>query len=715
MLFKVADTVGVYVLEEFIGEGYTGEVWRARCGNGSGPSVAALKFLKNGDPKRFADEAAALSVLRHRGVPRVYGDGTHQGYPYIVMEFVPGETLKDRINRKGAMPLREALRYAGEIAEALDECHSHDIIHRDVKSLNIRICNRDDGSERAVLVDFGILKKMGQGNTLTGTILGSPYYMSPEQAQGHKVSFPTDQYSLGIVLWEMLTGSVPYKGDDPWAVIYQHVNGTPPQLTVPGLHPSSPEFTRLDSAIRRALEKDPHDRFNTCGAFIRAAGEVEPQAVVVNVCQESGLQPGPHCRNVVGQRFFVGTEPRSACNRCQQPAEQVAVTVCPETGLRAGQFCAGPRSQQFVKGQEPTATCPKCQAPAQWVTVSICRGSGLRAGDHCAKRQDRQFLKGQEPTATCAKCQAPPQWVPVTVCRASGLLSGPNCAKTRHQQFVAGHEPRETCDQCAAPVARPQPSSRPVVRPEASHRPVVVDQKPDTDRPRVPMGLIFGLGGAAAFLLILLVLVGVVASKSPSANSGQQASVTSVQHKADAGNAIVEPPVKPIERPPAQPGPFDAAEKAVKDSEAATDAATAIRRAHDAIKACNNAPRTASRAERDRIVAGAEAQILRVRGRVLAEARGLWGAKDYRGAAAKYEFIWRDRQERGQYAARVGDCFYAMTEQAKNDAQLSRTYASLSVAWYGKAEKSGGLSPAETAKRLEMKARATGSFIIGGN
>jgi serine/threonine-protein kinase len=214
------------------------------------PELAAdAEFLS-----RFRREARAAAGVVHEHVAGVYDTGDDGSYHYIVMEYVEGESLRDRLRREGPLPLEEALRIATETAEALEAAHSVGVIHRDIKPHNILL-----GREGQVKVsDFGIARAMSAPqHTDTGRILGTANYVSPEQARGDVVGPQGDIYSLGATLFEMLIGRPPFDGGEPMATLHKHIYDRPPQPSA--LRPGLPH--EVDSVIAHCLEKDLSRRF----------------------------------------------------------------------------------------------------------------------------------------------------------------------------------------------------------------------------------------------------------------------------------------------------------------------------------------------------------------------------------------------------------------------------------------------------------------------
>jgi predicted Ser/Thr protein kinase len=216
--------------------------------------------------ERFKHEARSVAQLQHPNIVTVIDRGEEDGRQYIVFEFIDGENLKELVVRKGRLDLRDALEIAHEIARGLAFAHDHGLIHRDVKPQNVLL----NGDGRAKVTDFGIARSLDvdHGVTQTGTILGTSNYIAPEQASGQPVDAHTDVYSLGIVLYEMLTGELPFPGESFVAIAMKHIQEPSPNiLDVRGDIP-----LRVAEMIDRALEKDPEQRFPTMDAF---AAEIE--------------------------------------------------------------------------------------------------------------------------------------------------------------------------------------------------------------------------------------------------------------------------------------------------------------------------------------------------------------------------------------------------------------------------------------------------------
>jgi serine/threonine-protein kinase len=249
---------GRYELEELVGSGGMSRVYRAH--DTMLERKVALKILHErygGDEEyveRFRREARAVAQLAHPNIVTVIDRGEDDGRQFIVFEYIDGENLKQIVEREGPLALDEVVALGLEIARGLAFAHERGIVHRDVKPQNVLL----NGDGHAKVTDFGIARSLDveKGVTQTGTVLGTSDYIAPEQASGHVVSRETDVYSLGVVLFEVLTGAVPFTGESFVAVALQHVNEPPPSVLE--RRPETPP--RLASLVDSALAKDPEDR-----------------------------------------------------------------------------------------------------------------------------------------------------------------------------------------------------------------------------------------------------------------------------------------------------------------------------------------------------------------------------------------------------------------------------------------------------------------------
>lgn len=246
-----------YRVTEKIGAGGMADVFKAVDETlGRTVAVKVLHARYAADPSfvaRFRQEAQAAANLSHPGIVNIYDWGQDDSTYYIVMEYVRGTDLKALVTDKGAVDPAKAAEYASQVAAALSVAHGYDIIHRDIKPHNIVLT--PDGSIK--VMDFGIARAGNTQMTQTGSVLGTAHYVSPEQAQGRTLDPRTDLYSLGVVLYELATGRVPFDGDSPVAVALKQVNEEPipPRQVNPNIPPS------LEAVIMKAMAKNPADRY----------------------------------------------------------------------------------------------------------------------------------------------------------------------------------------------------------------------------------------------------------------------------------------------------------------------------------------------------------------------------------------------------------------------------------------------------------------------
>ena len=266
MKLQQGATIGAYRLLERIGRGGMSAVYRAY--HAALDRYVAIKVLPDffaDDPlyrERFQQEARSVARLKHPNILEIFDFGYEDNLAYLVLELVEAGTLADRLGKP--MELREAVRVLEQLAGALDHAHQHGVLHRDIKPSNILL--RADGTP--VLADFGLAKMAGSLRRLTGsgTVMGTPEYMSPEQAADEALGPASDLYSFAIVAYEMLTGRVPFQGETPAATLLSHVTKQMPAL---------PELrgelsAHVDDVLRRGMAKRPEERFASAATFVAA-------------------------------------------------------------------------------------------------------------------------------------------------------------------------------------------------------------------------------------------------------------------------------------------------------------------------------------------------------------------------------------------------------------------------------------------------------------
>ncbi len=271
------DRIGKYKILQIIGMGGMGVIYKAL--QESLNRIVALKvlppqFCNNEEvAHRFEIEAKAISMLQHQNIVNIYEYGYEDGLRYFAMQFVDGENLSGIIQRKKLLSIQDVVDFSKQICRGLRYAHAQNIIHRDIKPHNVLI----DKENVVRLTDFGIAKIFSVGNlTLTGVTVGTPEYMSPEQAEGNPVDVQTDIYSLGIVMYEMLTKKPPFIANNPIAIAYKHVHELPISPSVK--RRDTPK--RLELIILKALKKKKNDRYGSVAEMLEHLDSVDLNELV---------------------------------------------------------------------------------------------------------------------------------------------------------------------------------------------------------------------------------------------------------------------------------------------------------------------------------------------------------------------------------------------------------------------------------------------------
>lgn len=333
---------GKYRLDALLAEGGMGAVYRAtHVMLGKKIAIKLIRPDLGTSPeivRRFQREARAATALNHPNIVAVYDLGqTTEGTLYIAMEFIEGPSLKAVIQASRGLPPMRTITILRQVASALSVAHKHNIIHRDLKPHNIMLATAPDGSEQAKLVDFGIAKTFDEATQLTslGGALGTPYYMSPEQIEGGAVDARSDLYAVGIILYEMLAGELPFADQSTPAVLVRQLKERPqpPSVKNPSVLPA------LEAIALRCLEKDPRDRFQTADEFAAALADAS-----ASLTQAGAMETMPMTRMPAGAPSSTG-----AATAPPQPAATAAMSAVP-----------GPAAT----GTKPTVPVPQIAASA---------------------------------------------------------------------------------------------------------------------------------------------------------------------------------------------------------------------------------------------------------------------------------------------------------------------------------------------------------------
>src|SRR3954453_6264430 len=275
---------GRYRVRERIGSGGMADVYCAddsQLGREVALKMLHRRFSRDREfVERFRREASAAAGLQHPNVVSVFDRGEYDGTYYIAMEYLPGRTLKQVIRDEAPIDQLRAIAFAIQILQAAAFAHRRGVIHRDFKPHNVIVAPDDT----LKVTDFGIARAGASEMTETGSIMGTAQYLSPEQAQGQRVGAASDLYSIGVILYELLAGRVPFTGDSAVSIALKHVSEQPPRLRElrTDVHP------RLEQAVGRALVKDPAQRYASADEFIAAL----EQARAAIVSGENGAPPG---------------------------------------------------------------------------------------------------------------------------------------------------------------------------------------------------------------------------------------------------------------------------------------------------------------------------------------------------------------------------------------------------------------------------------------
>lgn len=255
--------IGRYDIERWIGAGGMGIVFKGfdtELHRAVAIKVLAPSLALNGAARhRFAREARAAAAVVHENVVPIYDVEANREIPYLVMRFIPGESLQSRLDREGPLELKQILRIGKQLAAGLSAAHAQGLIHRDVKPANVLL---EPGIDRAMLTDFGLAQTIDDANvTASGVLPGTPQYMSPEQARGDKLTVQSDLFSAGSVLYAMCTGRAPYRAETPLGVLRMIGETKPPSIR--SLHPEIPDW--MERIVERAMSKHPKDRYASAG------------------------------------------------------------------------------------------------------------------------------------------------------------------------------------------------------------------------------------------------------------------------------------------------------------------------------------------------------------------------------------------------------------------------------------------------------------------
>lgn len=373
---------GRYHIEELLGQGGMSAVYKASDPNLK--RVVAVKMIHAhlssdaGFVARFEEEATAVAKLRHPNIVQVYDYDHDEQVYYMVLEFVPGETLQEHLKRLNEsdrkLPIKDALKYARDISNAADYAHHRGMIHRDIKPANVMLSVQGD----AILMDFGIAKIIGgQRHTATGAVVGTAMYMSPEQIKGEQPDRRTDIYSLGVMLYEMVSGHPPYESDSAMTLMMMHVNDPIPDVRQ--LNPEVP--ADLVAVINKALAKNPGERYQTAAELSTDLKKVQDR--IAAGAEADTLKPGAtRVEDLAGAQAVDATriEPQTPQNEPGRTYVEQTPPVPPQ-GTAVERPTEGPRTSVERPAQTGSATSTGAIAPPQQkksgLPIPLLAGAGV--------------------------------------------------------------------------------------------------------------------------------------------------------------------------------------------------------------------------------------------------------------------------------------------------------------------------------------------------
>jgi serine/threonine protein kinase len=339
------DTKGEYTVGHMLGRGGMAVVYLATETQLS--RKVALKVLPpeltfGHGVERFKREAKTAAALDHPNIIPIYRIGSSGKIFWYAMKFLEGKSLEDLLRERGAMPLDEAIDILEQVADALDYAHEHHVIHRDIKPANVMLDNRN----RVIVTDFGIAKALTEGKlTATDSVIGTPYFMSPEQGMGKPVTGASDQYSVAVMAYRMLAGHVPFDGDSAIDILHKHC-----MFEAPNLHEDVPEIPEhVAAAVARALSKKGDERFATVHDFVQSMKDpnyvpkliARPSVatVMMDPADAAKVRSGPVSQPVTGRAKSAApaTKPVAA-------EKTVVAKVSGEARTRAGAAASAPAS-----------------------------------------------------------------------------------------------------------------------------------------------------------------------------------------------------------------------------------------------------------------------------------------------------------------------------------------------------------------------------------
>jgi serine/threonine-protein kinase len=359
------ETAGDYQIQQLLGKGGMAVVYLARevhLARNVAIKVLPPELTFGHGVERFKREAKTAAALDHPNIIPIYRVSAGGTLFWYAMKFLEGESLEQLLKERGKLPLGLTLKILHQVGDALDYAHEHQVVHRDMKPANVMLDNR----QRVIVTDFGIAKALTEGTlTASGSVIGTPYFMSPEQGMGKMVTGASDQYSVGVMAYRMLAGQVPFEGSSAIDVLHKHCMVQPPALetAAPGL----PRHVYL--AVHRALDKKPENRFPTVGDFIAAMEQEGAASASMPSLSLGGTGAGDATLVVPAQGMSspdLATTPMPSLARSMPgaPPAEAAMATPPTPRPRPG----------------PPRPAPKTRAPVALIAAAVLVLGGGTAG-----------------------------------------------------------------------------------------------------------------------------------------------------------------------------------------------------------------------------------------------------------------------------------------------------------------------------------------------
>jgi eukaryotic-like serine/threonine-protein kinase len=382
-----------YRLVERLGAGAMADVWRAE--DEELDRTVAVKLLRpDADRARFDREAHAAAALTHPNVNQLFDYGEAEGRPFMVLEYLPGGSLDDRLRPGEPLPDAEAEAVATDIASGLAHAHAQELVHRDLKPANVLF----DAEGRAKIADFGIARLAAAATlTETGTVLGTAAFISPEQATGGQATPASDVYSFGAILFRLLTGRLPFEADEPMVLATMHVTQAPPRVA--DVRPPAPEA--LAALTERCLAKRPEDRPRDGTALLRELTAAMPAAALAAAAEPAQVADAATTRVLPSLPAAPAEPPPRPPTRTRPLLAVVGALVLLAAGVGAAVILGG-------RGSSPEPTAPARQLPSVARRVTSSTSARQTSNAQSTTAEEATTRERTQPRTTAPSTETAP-------------------------------------------------------------------------------------------------------------------------------------------------------------------------------------------------------------------------------------------------------------------------------------------------------------------